>query len=181
MTLDATKVRVPVTGLAAVGPTSATAPTATGTSAPSGFTDFGFLGEDGVTESKNLTTKPIKAWQNGSVVRRVVTDGEYTVKFTLLETSELTLETYYGATATLGVSEGSIDVNPTATGGVKSFVIDYVDGSEKKRIYIPTGEVTNFGDLVHKGGEAVGYPITITGYPDTDGNVATVFSTALKS
>lgn len=181
MALDATKVRSAVTGVVSVGPTSATAPTGTGTAAPTGFTDLGWVGEGGVTESPTRTTKPIKGWQNGLTVRRVVTDGEYTVKFTLLETSKATMELYYGGTATTGATDGSIPVIPTATGGNKSFCIDIVDGAEKKRIYIPTGEVTEVGELVYKNGEPIGYPVTITGYPDADNEVATVFSTALKS
>lgn len=181
MALTAANVRVAVTGVVSVGATSATAPTGTGTSAPTGFTDLGYVGEDGVTESPSKTTNPVKAWQTGATVRRVVTEGEYQISFTLIETSKATVELYYGATATTGVSEGSIAVIPTNTGGQKSFCIDVVDGSEKKRIYVATGEVTEVGDIVYRNGEAIGYPITITAYPTATGESATVFSTALKS
>jgi len=163
-----------------VGATTATAPTLT-TSTTTGFTDLGFVGEEGVTESPTKTTKAIKAWQAGATVRRVVTDGEYMLKLTLIESSKAVIEAYYGATATSAATEGSIAVVPTATGGQKSFIIDVVDGSEKKRIYVATGEITETGDLVYKNGEAIGYPITITCYPTATGESATVFSTALKS
>lgn len=180
MALTAANVRVAVTGVVSVGATTATAPTST-SSSTTGFTDLGYVSEDGVTESKNVTSKAIKAWQNSAVVRRLVTDGEYTLKLTLIETTKAVLEAYYAATATQSTADGSIVVNPTATGGQKSFIVDVVDGSEKKRIYVATGEITEFGDLVYKNGDPIGYPITITGYPDSSGVAATVFSTALKS
>jgi len=180
MTLTAANVRVAVTGVVMVGPTTAAAPTLT-TSTTTGYGDLGYVGEDGVTESVSTTTKPIKAWQNAATVRRVVTDGEYTLKFVLIESSKAVIEAYYGATATSAATEGSIAVVPTSTGGNKSFIVDVVDESERKRIYVALGEITERGEIVYKNGEAIGYPITITGYPTATGESATVFSTALKS
>lgn len=180
MTLTAANVRVAVTGVVMVGPTTAAAPTLT-TSVTTGYGDLGYVGEDGVTESVSTTTKPIKAWQNAATVRRVVTDGEYTLKFVLIESSKAVIEAYYGATATSAATEGSIAVVPTSTGGNKSFIVDVVDGAEKKRIYVALGEITERGEIVYKNGEPIGYPITITGYPTETGESATVFSTALKT
>jgi len=138
------------------------------------------VSDQGITESLSQTSKVIKDMY-GTTVRRVVTEGEFSVKFTLIERSLGVLEAYYGATATTSVGEGSIKVDPTATGGQKSFILDYIDGSEVKRIYIATGEITERGDLSSVKGDAEGYAITITAYPDTNGDVATIFTTALAA
>jgi len=181
MATDSSLVRVAVTGAVSVGATSATAPTGTA-SALTGFTDLGLVGEGGVTEARGRTTNPIKAWQNGATVRTVVTDGELTYHFILLETKKETVETYYGSDVTEASTEGNFVIVPTSTGGRKSFVIDVVDGAELERVYIPQGEVTEVGDKVYANGEPIGYECTVTAYPDdTLGGNAQVWATALKT
>lgn len=181
MATDSSNVRVAVTGAVSVGLTSATAPTGTA-AVLTGFDDLGLVGEDGVTESRDRTTNSIKAWQNGATVRTVVTDGELTYNFTLLETKIETVETYYGATVTDAATEGDFVIVPTATGGRKSFVIDVVDGAELERVYIPEGEVTAVGDKVYANGSPIGYEVTITAYDNsTIGGSAQVWATALKT
>lgn len=176
----AANVRTPISGAVYVGATTVTAPTDSGTAPAVGFTDLGYVSDQGVTESLSQTSKIIKDWF-GTTLRRVVTDGEYSIKLTLIERSQGVLEAYYGATATTGATEGSINVDPTATGGEQSFIIDYIDGSEVKRIYVATGEITERGDLSSVKGDAEGYAITITAYPDSNGDVATIFTTALHT
>src|SRR4051794_6611910 len=112
MATDSSLVRVAVTGAVSVGLTSATAPTGTA-SALTGFDDLGLVGEDGVTEARGRSTNSIKAWQNGATVRTVVTDGELTYHFVMLETKKETVETYYGTTVTEAVADGSFVIVPT--------------------------------------------------------------------
>ena len=181
MALNSGKVRVAVTGAVSVGPTSTTAPTGTA-SALTGFTDLGYVSEDGVTETRDRSTDTIKAWQNGATVRTVVTEGSLTYTFTMIETKKETVELAYGSTVTQSVSEGNFVIVPTNTGGRKSFVIDVVDGAELERVYIPEGEVTEVGDKVYANGEPIGYEVTVTAYENStiSGN-AKVWATALKT
>ena len=167
MALDSSLVRVAVTGSVSVGPTATAAPTDASTALAVGFLDLGYVGEDGVTEARDRTTNDIKAWQNGANVRTVVTDATLTYSFTLIETNERTLEAFYGASAVAGTPPASsIVIDPSSTGGRKSFVLDVVDGSDLRRIYIPQGEITEVGEVVYSNGEPIGYPITITAYDD---------------
>lgn len=181
MALTSANVRVAVTGEVLVGATSATAPTGTG-GTTTGFSGLGYVSDDGITETRDRDTDEIKAWQNGDTVRTLVTGGTLTYQFTMLETSKDTIETFYGATVTQTATDGSWVIVPTATGGRRSFIIDVVDGSELRRIYIPQGEVTEVDDVTYANGEAIGYNVTITAYPDTtlSGN-AKVWATALKT
>lgn len=162
MALDSDNVRVAVTGAVYVGPTSAAAPTGSA-SALTGFTDLGYVSADGITETIDKTTNQIRAWQNGSLVREVVSEGTYSVQLTFIETNQDVLELYFGST----ITGGELDGDPTQSGGRKSFVVDVVDGSIVERTYIPAGEVTAVGERVLASGEAIGYNVTITAYADT--------------
>ena len=185
MTLDASKVRVAITGAISVGPIGTTAPTGTA-SAITPRVDLGYVGEAGVTESQPGAgdSNPIKAWQNGATVRTIRTPSEDlpTWQFVLLETKKQVIELYYKTTVTQTVTEGSYEIDSTATDAGHDFVIDVVDGAELERVHIPRGFVSEVGDKVYANGEAIGYEVTIEGEADsTLGYNAKVWATALKS
>lgn len=181
MTTDSSNVRVAGSGEIAVGATTATAPTDTG-ALPTGFTGLGYLSEDGFTEARERTVDDIKGWQNADTVRSVVTDSGLTYSFTMIETKKETVELYYGTTVTQSASNGNYVIVPADTGGRKSFILDVIDGSDLKRIYIPQGEVSEVGEVAYANGEPIGYEVTIKTYPDSGiaGN-AEVWDTALKT
>jgi hypothetical protein len=164
MALVSDNVRVAVTGVVAVGATSATAPVDADSTA-TGFTDLGYVGEDGVTETRGRSTNKIKAWQNAAIVREVVTEAEMQLKFVLIETKQETVELFYGGT--VDTADGSIAVIPANTGGRKSYVVDVVDGDDFIRTYVPSGEIVEVGDQVYASGEPIGYEVTITCYENT--------------
>lgn len=163
MALDSDNVRVAVTGAVYVGPTTSAAPTSS-SSALTGFTDLGYVSADGITETIDKTTSQIRAWQNGALVREVVSEGTYSMQLTFIETNQDVLELYFGST----ITGGALDGDPTKSGGRKSFVLDVVDGSIVERTYIPAGEITAVGERTLASGEAIGYNVTITAYADTD-------------
>ncbi|MBF4574676.1 hypothetical protein [Frondihabitans sp. VKM Ac-2883] len=169
MALNSDNVRVAVTGAWYTGPLTAPAPTSASSAlaAPTpgpGFDDLGYVGDDGITETRDRSTNQIRAWQNGALVREPVTESSIQYKGTLLETTKGTLETYYGVTV---AADGSVKIDPSKTGGRKQHVIDIIDGEDLIRIYVPSGEITEVGDQVFASGEAIGYEITVTGYAVT--------------
>lgn len=163
MALNADNVRVAVTGAVSVGDTSATAPT-DADSPLTDFNDLGYVHEDGVTETRDRSIEPLRAWQNAAIVRAVVTEASITYTFRLIETKKETVELYY---ATKVQPDGSITIIPSETGGRQSYVLDVIDGDDFIRAYIPEGEVTEVGEQVYAGGEPIGYEVTITAYPST--------------
>jgi len=170
---DNTEVRVAVDGVIASGPLTATAPTdavaplATGAS---GFTDLGYVSEDGVTETNSQTVEQIRAWQKAAVVRSTVTEGEVTFAYTLIQTNADTLAEYYGATV---AADGSIVVDPTRERPHRKYVVDVIDGDELIRTYVPDGQVTEVGDQVFQNGAPIGYECTVTAfYNEQIGGVA---------
>ena len=178
MALDSSKVRVAVTGGVFVGETSATPPTdANSDPTEDGFSDLGYVHEDGVTETRERSTEQLRAWQNADILREVVTEATMTYTFRLVETKAETVALYYGSD--VEPSDGSVAIVPARTGGRKSFIIDVVDGSDFIRAYLPNAEVTEVGEQVYSSGEAIGYEVTITAYPSSsiqtaDGQPASV-------
>lgn len=176
MALDATNVSVAGDGIVAVGALTATAPTGLG-DLPVGFTDLGYISEDGVTESTDQSVEKIKAWQRNAVVRSVVTEGETTFSFTLIETKAETVELAFGVT--VGV-DGSYVKDSGKERPHQSFIIDVLDGDRRERSYIPDGQVTELGEITRVAGEPVGYEVTITAFDSAGiGGSVKVWDTAL--
>jgi hypothetical protein len=158
------EVRVGVDGIVSSGPLTAAAPT-TVDGELTGFTDLGYVSEDGVTETSEVSSESIRAWQKSAVVRTVVTEGTTTYALTLIQTNAATLAEYYGVEADV---DGSFVTSPTVERPRRSYVIDVIDGEEHIRKYIPVGQVSEVGDQVFQNGVAIGYEITITAFDDDD-------------
>ena len=171
----ASAVKVGVTGSVWVGPTSATAPTSA-TTTLTGFTELGYVSPDGLEEARDRSTNQIRAWQNGDLIREVVTESTATFKFMLMETTKAVIELFYGGTVSGSGASSAIDVNPSATGGKKSFVFNVVDGASVQRTYVATGEVLAVEPVKGANGEVIGYGVTVTAYPDSTGKAYTKFS-----
>jgi hypothetical protein len=124
-----------------------------------GFTDLGYLSEDGVTNSLSTSSTPIKAWQNNATVRTIITDGTETFQCVFIETKAETVGLYYGGTVD---ADGSIVSDPGANTPEQKMVFEYVDGAKLVRAYAPKAQVTERGDTVWRNGEPVGYEVTIT-------------------
>lgn len=169
MALTADNVVVGITGKVYIGETTAAAPTASD-STLTGFTELGYVSADGVSFTIDKSTNQIRAWQNSDLVREVVTEGNVTYSFMLLESNQDVVEAYFGA----AMVDGKIQVNPTATGGKKSFVIDVVDNAKAIRHYVPMGEILSVEAQTIQNGEALMYGVTVTAYVD-NGRTADVF------
>ena len=183
MAVDASNVRVAVSGAVFKGLTSATAPTGT-SGAPTGFSDLGGISDDGVElqlpDAGDST--PIKVW-DGTTVRTIRTPSEDspTWTFTMVETNKDVVETYFGVTVTEAATEGNFTYT-VANRDHESYVIDYIDGAELMRDYIPYGIVTEVDAQTLAGTDAVRYTVTVAGEysPTADFNFQR-WATALKT
>lgn len=177
MTKAASNVRVGITGELSVGAVGTTAPTSSTSSLDPAFVGLGYVSEDGVTESYEDTVEDIIAWQNATVVRSNTTESKATLQLTLIETKGEVLELFHKGSAVEVVSAGQWKIDVVApTADPRAFVLDVLDGTKHIRISVPNGEVTERGEIVYANGQAIGYDITITCYPDSDNVVLTKFS-----
>jgi hypothetical protein len=177
MALDSDNVRVGTTGAVYVAPFATTGPTDSDGTLDAAFIDLGYCSPDGVKETTDKTTSQIRAWQNGALVREVVSEGTFSVDTTFIETNVAVLELYYGVTN----DAGKFLIDPRKTGGRQAFVIDVIDGTSIERTYIPAGEITSVGERTQASGDAVMYAVTITAYADATSIVATKWFSDLEA
>lgn len=179
MALNADNVSVAVTGACSYAPAGSTGPIDATTTLDAAFLDVGYISTDGVTETRDRSTNDIVAWQNSEVVRSVITESSLSVQFVMIETNKASVELFYGAT--VSGTDGSIEVRPGSTGGRKMVVVDYVDGEDLVRLFLPNAEVQEVGDQALTSGDAVGYDVTIKGYPGPQGWSAKKWFTKLDT
>jgi len=177
MTLDATEVRVAITGELYKAPLGSTAPTDATTALAVAFVGLGYVSEDGVTENWDDSVDNIVAWQNATTVRSATTESTGSLELTLIQTNAAVLEAFHrGSTVTEPVAgEFQIDVKPIVA-DPSAWVLDVVDGLKLVRIFLGNAEITERGEVMYANGEPIGYPITITVYPDANGNLMQKFS-----
>lgn len=149
-----------------------------------GGTEYGYISEDGVEISNNSSTETISAWQNSAVVRTLSSENTASYSFSLLQNTKAVRELYYGATE--DGATGKIEWKP----GVRTrgkFVIDYIDSGYGDsgetllgRHVILDGEVSEVEPITLSSGEAIGFGITITAYPDENGVTSHVFTKSVE-
>lgn len=167
--LDSSNVRVGVTGAIY------SAPHLSQPAGPDGFGDItdaknlGYVSEDGVTENRETSSEKLKAWQDNDVVRNLVTDGELSYTFTLIETKPETLEYYYGIK--VDTKDGSISIDPTREAPRHALIIDVIDGDQVMRVVCPDAQVTEVGEQKYANGEPIGLEVTVSAYPTMIGDV----------
>lgn len=137
------------------------------------FKNLGFISEDGVTNSMNISNEATKAW-GGDIVLNSQSDKSDTWKMKLLESlNEDVLKTIFGndnvtkdqESGVLSVAANSDEMEES------SYVIDMILKGEKlKRVVIPSAKITSLADVSYKTNLPVAYEITLGLIPDANGN-----------
>lgn len=160
-----------VSGAVFRAPLGTSLPTDASTSLASAWIELGYISEDGITNNNTPDTDTVKAWggQKVLVLTNEKTD-EWTM--TLIESMNTeVLKTVYGDDNVTVAGSGLITVKATAEElDDASYVIDMVmKGGALKRVVIPTGSLSELGEITYKDDEAVGYEITLNALPDSNG------------
>lgn len=178
MTLVDANARVGITGAAYTAPLATTAPSTDLMGAwPTGWLDLGYLGDDGLTESRNEDRQEWTPWQSDTPIRTQVTSATKTFQFTCWETKGEVIALYYqiaSGSFTTGTVAPNVDVITINDMGRpvpqrRAFGFDVIDGTNARRFVVPSGEVTERGDITYVTSDIVKYQLTVTAYAGSDG------------
>lgn len=136
------------------------------------FAGLGYISEDGLTNMNSPESEQVKAW-GGDVVLNSQTGRPDKFKMKMIESmNPEVLKAVYGDKNVEGVLDAGIKVSVNANDlETYAWVVDMIlkDGN-LKRVVIPCATVTEVGDIVYKGNEAIGYEVTLSAIADEKGN-----------
>lgn len=155
-------VRVGVTGRVYLAPEGTALPTDVSTPLNAAFADVGLISEDALTESLEISTEKLRAWQRPVGVRTLTTEVNWSFQFQMMETSPLNLELYYGgADSTVSTNVATTTIKAWPVGVKKACVIELEDGDVITRFSIPLVEVGERGEVNHVNTDGTMYDVTL--------------------
>lgn len=176
-TANVTTGKPKISGAIHRAPVGTTLPTDATTALDAAFACMGYISEDGVTNNNSPESDRVRAW-GGDTVLNFQTDKPDEFGFTMLEVqNENVLKAVYRddnvvvtpATAQepkkIAIKANSKELEESA------WVIDMImTNNGIKRVVIPKGKITGIGEIHYQDSDAVGYEVTVSAVPDTDGN-----------
>lgn len=137
------------------------------------FIRHGYVSEDGMVNGVKNETTDFKAW-GGTTVLTVRTSRSETYKWTFIQAiSEAVLKEVYGE-QNISITDGVIEIKHNNLDlPRRMFVFDILlTDNQVKRIVVPNAQITEVGDVTYKDDALIGYEVTLSAYPDADGNTA---------
>lgn len=145
------------------------------------MTGSGYVSEDGVELSQDMSTADIREWGR-NIVRKMLDSFDGTVAFTLIQADEEGWKQAIGdeyvtkkaATSTRGEQ---LHVKMGAhLAPAKSWGFAIKDGDARVIVLIPNGQVTTLDTITFSATEAIALPITVSAYDDGTGNSIHVYT-----
>lgn len=153
-------------------PTGSAAPIDASSALDAAFENWGYISEDGITNTIDSDSEEIKAF-GGTVVRKLKTSRDETFTFSGIEENATVLKDQYGEDNVV-VDGNAIKVTHNdAELPNKSWIFNIVLSATRiKRIYVPIGQITELGEVKYNGSDPVGREVTMSALPDAQGNTA---------
>lgn len=140
---DSGEIVVGSNGSVHVAALGVTAPSNATTSLATGWIDLGFLSDEGATFTDSRTMTPIPVWQSFYPARRIVTERDAMVAFTLRQWNTATIRLAFGGGDFSGTAPNFTYTPPSPDEiDERQLCLTWEDGDRTFRIYFPQGMVT---------------------------------------
>ena len=153
-------------------PAGTAAPTDAKTELTSAFKCLGYVSDEGVTNANTRETEEIKAW-GGDTVANPQTSKTDTLQMTLIEFMNVeALKAYFGDENVSGTLKTGIHIKSNSGELERAvWVVEMIAaGDYPHRYVIPDGKVTETEDISYVDNDVAGLGLTITAYPDANGD-----------
>lgn len=187
MALDAARVLVGTadqtnaTGAIFSAPLGTSVPTSATDTLAAAFVDSGYVSEDGLSFTPEISTTDINEW-NGSLVRRIKETFNGTLSWAHLETNEQSLKNAFGDSAVTATAANTTHGNQLAVSiagnlpAAKAWVFKLKDGANRMLIVVPNGQVTGVEEVSFTSSDAITWGVTLSAYPDSAGNSIYIYT-----
>ena len=134
-----------------------------------------YVSEDGLTLTPSMSTTDIKDW-SGATVRKVLESFDGTLSWTMISTNKDALEVAFGSANVTSVTASTTHGHQAqATLGAylpeeQVWVFLMKDGDARVVIAVPDGQITEVGEVTFASNSAIGWRVTLSCYPDSNGN-----------
>lgn len=141
-----------------------------------GFSPLGAISNDGLTYGFDEDQEQFTPWGLTAPFRTETTSSVRTFGCVLWETNRPSVKSimyrlpFADVTPDSGTGEYQFAETASPAPDRRSWIFDVVDGQTMERFYVPQGEVSDRSDVTFQNSEMAGYEITVTAYPDEDGN-----------
>lgn len=134
---------------------------------------LGFLSDEGYSLTRDKSNEEIRRW-GGQIFRTVQTEFSETLNFEFLEGDKIeVLKEVFGPNNVSGTLETGITIKHNEeTLPSRTFVFDMKDGGKRRRLVVPNGQITETEDVTYSHSDVVRYGVTVTCYPNEDGDCA---------
>lgn len=146
------QVRIAKNGHVFMAPVGSAAPTDVTTALSSAWNDVGYIDEDGVTISPDVSTTPIKKWQSTLPVKYTLDEISLSVNFMMNQYNRANSALYFfGAqwvNQAAGVTKLTVSSSPLITDLERAVVVEFTDDSNAiNRLYFPRGMVVERNEM----------------------------------
>lgn len=174
---NASQVVVGSNGKVWVAATTATAPTNSAAAMPAGWTDLGYVSEDGVTFTEGKDITDIGAWQSFYPIRYIVNSRLVTASFTLRQWNNATVQFALGGViAANGAGEWTYTPPSPETLDLRQMVIEWFDGTKSYRLLVRRGLVSENVETNLVRTDAASLPITFSAMDPGGAAVYTLYT-----
>lgn len=153
-------------------PQGTTLPTDASTALNQAFTPLGYVSDAGVRRNITRDNTMIYAW-GGDPVAALGSHKNETFRFKLIEPTNVDVLGLTFGEATGNLSTGITVKSKSDISTPRAFVISTIMADNvHQRIVIPSGVVTEIGEISYVDNDVVGFELTITALTDSAGNTA---------